>query len=150
LEIRATRKLSKRKLDRAYLLNAKNRSLEEAVRSKWEKPADKLPIYYDFPRLIKRILLQCSDTTLIALDIEIVNPEGEKIVAKPDKNPGLTKKTVRNLLEALAIELGDTKETLPNLIQHFSTTADTDLSVELKMFISTCILVRQLFFPLLS
>ncbi len=141
LEMRATRKLSKKKLDKSVLLNAKTKSLKEAIVAKWEKPSDKLPIFSDFPRLIKRIIIRSPSLT--NFDIEVVNPEGEKIMAKPDKKSptGLTKRTIRNLLETLAIELGDVQKTLPNVIQHFNcdTEEDVDLSVELKLFVSTCI-----------
>jgi hypothetical protein len=141
LQHRESRKMSKRRINEVipttqtlgkYKFSIYSYiSLVELVRSKWEKSADKLPIHSDLPRLLKRI--------------EIVNSEGEKIVAKHDaKKPYVvSKKILRNFLETLAIELGDTRDILPNIIQHFGHSSpyeeeeDADLSVEVRLFIKS-------------
>lgn len=65
---------------------------------------------------------------------------------KPENKKGyvVSKKILRNFLETLAIELGDTRDILPNIIQHFGHSSpyeeddeDADLSVEVRLFIKS-------------
>lgn len=96
-------------------------TLEAKTRSTWNRPASKLPISMDFPRLLKYI--------------EIIL-EGERIVPPDVSKTGVTKKVVRSVLESLAIHLSD-EQTLSSLTKNFDyKDTKTDLSVYLKVFFS--------------
>ncbi len=48
-------------------------TLDDRVRKKWEKPAEKLPVAIDLPRLLKHI--------------EIKTVDGETLIAKTERIP---------------------------------------------------------------
>lgn len=52
-------------LSEAHVVEKRKLTLEDRVRRKWSKPADKLPIAIDIPRLLRRIELITSDGDVI-------------------------------------------------------------------------------------
>lgn len=58
----------------------------------------------------------------------------------------LTKKFVRNFLETLAIQLGDTKMTLPLLIEHFEIEGDDEEANQVQYVQLLLIFCRELMY----
>jgi hypothetical protein len=89
----------------------------------------------------------CEDLPRLIKNIEIIT-DGERIVEKSTKPVEhemkeeedylSRRRQLRNFLESLAIQLGDTKDTLPALIQNFDSAGEniTDLAIHLRHFIT--------------
>eukprot|EP01119_Soliformovum_irregulare_P008111 TRINITY_DN20_c1_g1_i2.p1 TRINITY_DN20_c1_g1~~TRINITY_DN20_c1_g1_i2.p1 ORF type:complete len:1680 (-),score=654.35 TRINITY_DN20_c1_g1_i2:38-4906(-) len=110
-------------------------NMEEKVRKKWEKAGTRIPVAADLAKLIPHV--------------EIMTVQQEVVWPEKDTGPQhgipfqITKKFLKSFLETLAIQLGDTKETLSAIIEQFdinstdNMTSDEELGTFLKTFV-TC------------
>jgi isopenicillin N synthase-like dioxygenase len=131
----------------------KELALEDKIRLKWMQPADKLPIAIDLPRLMHNIEISTWEGEIVYAREESISAsnliEQETSNGSPDLSSyrkqhtelmNQMKKRLRNFLETLAIQLGDTQTTLPALIQHFEVDgrdeSNTDISVDLRNFMN--------------
>jgi hypothetical protein len=72
-----------RKMSSSEVVAARTQSLEDRIRAKWLKPASKLPIAADLPRLLKHI--------------EIKSADGDALLSKPEDTSPLS--TIVNFLD---------------------------------------------------